>query len=171
MAEAKHTQRTCVAICYARKVYKTFLGECARERFENETRVLKYLEEKGCEFVPRVLDTDPEKLLLITTNCGARVERVSPGKKEKIFDELISYGVRHDDAETRNLTYRRSDGRFCVIDFEFATILEDHDGVPPEVDLNAPRGAEKTQRRADPEHDVENPYIRRRPLKAKRHHR
>jgi hypothetical protein len=24
----------------------------------------------------------------------------------------------------RNVTYRQSDGRFCVIDFEFATILE-----------------------------------------------
>jgi hypothetical protein len=25
----------------------------------------------------------------------------------------------------RNVTYRFSDGRFCVIDFEFATILPD----------------------------------------------
>ena len=25
----------------------------------------------------------------------------------------------------RNITYRTSDGRFCVIDFEFATLLDD----------------------------------------------
>jgi len=163
MEEAKHTQRAIVRLSYDGKVFKTFLGESARERFENETRVLKYLEEKGCNFVPRVLETDAQKLLLVTTNCGARVDRVSPEKKKKIFEELLSYGVRHDDAETRNLTYRRSDGRFCVIDFEFATILEDHENEPPAVDLNAPRGAEKTQRKADPEHDAQNPYIRRHP--------
>jgi aminoglycoside phosphotransferase (APT) family kinase protein len=32
--------------------------------------------------------------------------------------------VRHDDAEMRNVTYRQADGRFCLIDFEFATILD-----------------------------------------------
>jgi hypothetical protein len=31
--------------------------------------------------------------------------------------------VRHDDPDVRNVTYRFSDGRFCVIDFEFATLL------------------------------------------------
>jgi len=31
--------------------------------------------------------------------------------------------VRHDDPDMRNVTYRAADGRFCVIDFEFATIL------------------------------------------------
>ena len=33
--------------------------------------------------------------------------------------------MRHEDAELRNITYRNSDGRFCIIDFEFATIVED----------------------------------------------
>jgi len=28
----------------------------------------------------------------------------------------------------RNITYRVSDGRFCIIDFEFATILDDGTG-------------------------------------------
>ena len=28
-----------------------------------------------------------------------------------------------DDPDIRNVTYRNSDGRFCVVDFEFATIL------------------------------------------------
>jgi aminoglycoside phosphotransferase (APT) family kinase protein len=31
--------------------------------------------------------------------------------------------VRHDDPDIRNVTYRQSDGRFCVVDFELATIL------------------------------------------------
>jgi hypothetical protein len=27
----------------------------------------------------------------------------------------------------RNVTYRQSDGRFCLIDFEFATLLPEHE--------------------------------------------
>ncbi len=168
MQEAKHTQRAIVRLTYDGKVHKTFLGEDAEKRFENETRVLQYLAEKGCDFVPRVIRADPERLLLVTTNCGGRVDHISREKKEKIFRELESYGIRHDDAETRNLTYRRTDGRFCVIDFEFATILEEHEGEPPAVDLNAHRGAEKTQRKPQSEHDQENPYIRRRPPGSRR---
>lgn len=163
MDEAKHTQRSIVHLAYDGKVYKTFLGDDAEERFRNEYRVLDYLAQKGCEFVPKIIEADPAKRLLVTTNCGARVDHISPEKKEKIFAELRSFGVRHDDAEVRNLTYRRQDGRFCVIDFEFATLLEEFEGEPPAVDLNAHRGAQKTQRKPDPAHDVDNPYIRRRP--------
>ena len=43
--------------------------------------------------------------------------------RDEIFAELEKYGVRHDDPDIRNVTYRAQDGRFCVIDFEFATIL------------------------------------------------
>ncbi|MGE9291827.1 MAG: serine/threonine protein phosphatase [Puniceicoccales bacterium] len=168
MEEAKHTQRSIVHLTYDGKVYKTFLGDDAEKRYQNECRVLQYLADKGCDFVPKILSKDDSKLLLVTTNCGGRVDRISQEKKEKIFADLQSYGVRHDDAETRNLTYHRREGRFCVIDFEFATILEDYDGEPPVVDLNAHRGAEKTQRKADPAHDVDNPYIRRRPPESRK---
>jgi hypothetical protein len=40
-----------------------------------------------------------------------------------LFEELETYGVRHEDPDIRNVTYRQADGRFCIIDFEFATIL------------------------------------------------
>jgi hypothetical protein len=45
-----------------------------------------------------------------------------------VFAELEQFGVRHEDRELRNITYRVDDGRFCVIDFEFATILDRGDG-------------------------------------------
>src|ERR1039458_2151120 len=41
----------------------------------------------------------------------------------ELFPELKPFGVRHDDPDIRNVTYRQSDGRFCLIDFELATIL------------------------------------------------
>jgi hypothetical protein len=88
-------------------------------------RVLKYLEKRHCAFVPRLLESDPDQLKIITTNCGTRVDQVNPERQKELFAELEQYGVRHEDAELRNITYRASDGRFCIIDFEFATIMGD----------------------------------------------
>ncbi len=55
--------------------------------------------------------------------CGGRVQHLDEKRAQELFAELEKYGVRHDDADPRNVTYRFSDGRFCLIDFEFATIL------------------------------------------------
>ncbi len=125
MHEAKNTARALVRIGYDGRVHKFFRAANALERFDNEIRVLQYLERRGCEFVPRVIGYDRETLELITTNCGARVEQMGEEKMKSLYNELEhDYGVRHEDAFLRNITYRASDGRFCIIDFEFATILE-----------------------------------------------
>jgi hypothetical protein len=84
---------------------------------------LKFLEKRGCPFVPRLLEADPQRLRIVTTNCGSRVEHLDDKRRDEIFAELEKYGVKHDDPDIRNVTYRQRDGRFCVIDFEFATIL------------------------------------------------
>jgi hypothetical protein len=63
------------------------------------------------------------KLQIVTTNCGSRVEHLDTKRAQELFAELEQFGVRHDDPDIRNVTYRPSDGRFCLIDFEFATIL------------------------------------------------
>jgi len=127
MQEAKDTRRALVHIGYDGRVHKTFRGHQARERFENEVRVLRHLEAAGCDFVPRVLETDPANLKLVTTSCGTRVDHMNEERMKGLFAELEKYGVRHDDPFLRNVTYRFSDGRFCLIDFELATLL----GGPP----------------------------------------
>jgi Ser/Thr protein kinase RdoA (MazF antagonist) len=124
MQQVKDTKRATVRIGYDGKVYKTFRGPNAQQRFDTETKVLRYLEQRGCPFVPRLLEADPAELKIVTTNCGSRVEHLSPEKMKELFAELETYGVRHDDAEMRNVTYRPTDGRFCLIDFEFATLLD-----------------------------------------------
>jgi tRNA A-37 threonylcarbamoyl transferase component Bud32 len=125
MREAKNTARAIVHIGYDGRVHKQFKGHNARERFENETRVLKLLEERGCDYVPRLLESDPEKLSIVTTNCGTIVKHISESRIKELFGQLErDFGVRHDDAFPRNITYRHSDGRFCLIDFELATILD-----------------------------------------------
>ncbi len=124
MHEVKDTARSLVRIGYDATVHKWFRGHLARERFENEIRVLKYLEEKGCDFVPKLISSESGDLKIVTTNCGKRVDHLDTQAMAALYDELTPYGVRHDDRELRNVTYRIGDGRFCLIDFELATILE-----------------------------------------------
>jgi hypothetical protein len=128
MQEIKDSKQATVRIGYDGRVHKTFRGPLAKRRFENELRVLKYLEKQHCPFVPRVLEVDSEKLYMVTTNVGSIVDKISQSKLEHLFQELEQYGVRHDDPFARNVTYNADLGRFCLIDFEFATILESGEG-------------------------------------------
>ena len=135
MQQVKDTPRALVRIGYDGLVHKIFKGHMAKERFENEVRVLRHLESRGCDFVPRLLSVEPDILKIVTTNCGGRVERISDDRLKELFLEVEKYGVRHEDPFLRNVTYRISDGRFCLIDFEFATLL-DEPGQPslkPEI--------------------------------------
>ncbi|MDQ8180070.1 serine/threonine protein phosphatase [Pelagicoccus sp. SDUM812005] len=129
MQEIKDTQRAEVRIGFDGRVHKKYKGQLSKERYENEVRVLKYLEEKGCDFVPKILEEYPDELYIVTTNCGHIVHKISPEKEKAVFDALEAYGVRHDDAFMRNITYSPHLGRFCVIDFEFAVILESGEGL------------------------------------------
>jgi hypothetical protein len=125
MLKAKDTLRATVHLSFDGRVFKTYHGPNARARFANEVRVLRHLEARGCRFVPRLLAAKPTKLQIVTTNCGSRVEHLDAKRARELFAELKQFGVRHDDPDIRNVTYRPSDGRFCLIDFEFATILSD----------------------------------------------
>lgn len=125
MLQVKDTLRATVHLGFDGRVFKTYHGPDAPERFANEVRVLRHLEARGCGFVPKLLEADPEKLRIVTTNCGSRVEHLDAARTRDLFAELEPFGVRHDDPEMRNVTYRQSDGRFCLIDFEFAQVLPD----------------------------------------------
>ncbi|MCZ6674584.1 MAG: serine/threonine protein phosphatase [Verrucomicrobia bacterium] len=129
MRDVKDTKRAEVRIGYDGIVHKRYRGPLANQRYENEVQVLKYLESKGCTFVPRLLDATPEELYIITTNCGQIAPKVSQEKMEMLFAELEEYGVRHNDPFARNITYDSREGRFCIIDFEFSTILETGEGL------------------------------------------
>src|ERR1700677_957008 len=123
MLQVKDTLRATVQVSFDGRVYKTYHGPDASARFNKEVRVLRHLESRRCGFVPRLLEADPVKLRIITTNCGTRVEHLDAEREQDLFAELENYGVGHDDPNIRNVTYRQSDGRFCVVDFELATLL------------------------------------------------
>ena len=123
MLKVKDTLRATVNLTFDGRVIKAYHGPNAKERFDREVRILKFLEARGCTFVPKLLEADAKRIRIITSNCGTRVEHLDEDRRRELFAELETFGVRHDDPDMRNVTYRRSDGRFCVIDFEFATIL------------------------------------------------
>jgi tRNA A-37 threonylcarbamoyl transferase component Bud32 len=131
MLEVKDTLRARVRMSFDGMVYKTFRGPKAEERFANEVRVLRYLQERGCPFVPPLVSWNPEKLEIVTQSCGSRVQHLDKERADALFAELEGYGVRHDDQDMRNITYRQRDGRFCIIDFEFATILDETEAPQP----------------------------------------
>lgn len=123
METVKDTLRSTVRLTYDGRVVKVYHAKDAQTRFDNEVKILRHLEARGCPFVPRLLEADRNQLKIVTTNCGTRVDRIDEQRLKELFNELEAYGVRHDDPDLRNVTYRQSDGRFCLIDFEFATLL------------------------------------------------
>ena len=125
MLKVKDTLRATVNLTFDGRVIKVFHGPNAPERFANEVRVLRHLAAHKCGFVPRLLEADPARLRIVTTNCGSRVEHLDAERTRELFAELEQFGVRHDDPDMRNVTYRQADGRFCLIDFELATLLPD----------------------------------------------
>ena len=97
MHEMKDTARALVRIGYDGRVHKTFRGHRAKERFDHEVRVLRHLEKRGCTFVPRLLELEPENLKIVTTNCGTRVYQLNAERQKELFAELEQFGVRHED--------------------------------------------------------------------------
>lgn len=134
MQEVKNTLRASVRVSGDGRVFKTYRGPRAGARFENEIRILRHLERRNCPFVPRLLEVRPETLTIVTTSCGSRIQQLNEERRAELFAELEEYGVRHDDPDMRNVTYRQKDGRFCVIDFEFATRLP----APQDADATGP---------------------------------
>ena len=130
MLKVKDTLRATVNLTFDGRVIKNYHGPDAQKRFENEVRVLNHMHERGCTFIPRLLEADPSQPRIITSNCGGRVQHLDEARLKELFAELEQYGVRHDDPDMRNVTYRQSDGRFCLIDFEFATILPGFEKQP-----------------------------------------
>ena len=131
MLQVKDTLRSTVNLTFDGRVVKTYHGPDAPVRFANEARILRHLEARHCGFVPRLLEADPAQLRIVTTSCGSRVEHLDAERAKELFAELKPFGVRHDDPDVRNVTYRQSDGRFCIVDFELATILPGFEQAPP----------------------------------------
>lgn len=131
MRELKDGIRAEVRLDWMNRVHKRFRGSNADERYATEVEVLKVLEHRGCPYVPRVLEEHPDELYFVSSSCGEVASQISKERALELFTDLEThYGVRHLDAERRNITYDRQRGCFCIIDFELAEILPDPTGGP-----------------------------------------
>lgn len=119
----KNTQRARVVRSFSNGVSKSFLGPSKDERFRNEVRILGYLNNVGCPFVPRLLSYDAATLTIVTSYVGEAIQTITSEKLCDLFTELEDFGVRHDDPAPRNVLYDHTLGRFTIIDFEFAEIV------------------------------------------------
>jgi tRNA A-37 threonylcarbamoyl transferase component Bud32 len=118
--------RSSVRIDFYGNVHKRMRGTDVANRYATEVKVLKILEERGCPYVPKVLEEHPEEFYFVSTNCGRPAPQITKEKADSLYAALEKdYGVRHLDAEPRNITYSDKLGRFCIIDFELAEILPD----------------------------------------------
>lgn len=137
MKELKDGLRAEVRLDWMNRVHKKLRGTDAEKRYTNEVAVLKVLEERGCPNVPRLLEEHPEENYFVSTSCGQPAPSLSTRRMKELFAELeTKYGVRHLDAERRNVTYDNREGRFCLIDFELAEVLPDPSA--PAEKTNAP---------------------------------
>jgi len=128
MRDLKDGIRAHVRLDWMGNVHKRFRGTDADKRYATEVAVLKVLEERGCPYVPKLVEEHPEELYFVSTSCGQSATSISKERSDQLFADLErDYGVRHLDAEPRNITYDPRAGRFCIIDFELAEILP-----PPE---------------------------------------
>jgi tRNA A-37 threonylcarbamoyl transferase component Bud32 len=124
MRDLKDGIRAHVRIDWNGLVHKRFRGTDADKRYATEVAVLKILGERGCPYTPRLVEEHPDELYFVSTNCGSPVPDISESRTNELFAELErDYGIRHGDAEARNITYSPQLGRFCIIDFEIAEIL------------------------------------------------
>ncbi|MFU8892241.1 MAG: serine/threonine protein phosphatase [Luteolibacter sp.] len=126
--------RSQVRIDFYGNVHKRVRGTGAEERYTKEVEVLKVLEQRGCPYVPRLLEEHPDEFYFVSTNCGKPADQITKDKADRLFKKLEDeYGVRHLDAEPRNITYSDKLGCFCIIDFELAEILPPPPGLQPPV--------------------------------------
>ena len=128
--------RSSVRIDFQGHVHKRLRGTDADKRYATEVEVLTEIEERGCPYVPRLLEEHPEELYFVSTNCGKLATQISKDKADRLFAKLKrEYGIRHLDAEPRNITYDDKQGCFCIIDFELAEVLDPPPGLeqPPSI--------------------------------------
>ncbi|MFN5870806.1 MAG: serine/threonine protein phosphatase, partial [Akkermansiaceae bacterium] len=88
--------RSSVRIDFYGNVHKRLRGTDVEKRYATEVAVLKVLEQRGCPYVPKVLEEHPEEFYFVSTNCGRPAPNISKEKADSLFEALEKdYGVRH----------------------------------------------------------------------------
>ena len=106
MLKVKDTLRATVHLTFDGRVFKAYHGPNAQRAFDNEVRVLRHLEARGCDFVPRLLEADEKNFASSPPTAAPAWSIWTKNARSELFAELEKFGVRHDDPDMRNVTYR-----------------------------------------------------------------
>lgn len=99
MTIIKDTERSLVKLDKDKGIIeKTFVGNNAKERFENEVNILKHLDNKGFYNCPKLLDSDPENFVVTQTYVGEKLGEIDIAEHRNIHNRLIAFGVTHNDS-------------------------------------------------------------------------
>tara|TARA_R100000654_G_scaffold53144_1_gene79287 strand:+ start:261 stop:764 length:504 start_codon:yes stop_codon:yes gene_type:complete len=99
MTIIKDTERSLVKLDKDKGIIeKTFVGNNAKERFENEVNILKHLDNKGFDNCPKLLDSDPENFVVTQTYVGEKLGEIDIAEHRNIHNRLIAFGVTHNDS-------------------------------------------------------------------------
>ena len=77
--------RSSVRIDFYGNVHKRLRGTDVEKRYATEVEVLKVLEQRGCPYVPKVLEEHPEEFYFVSTNCGRPAPQISKEKADSLF--------------------------------------------------------------------------------------
>lgn len=104
--------RSSVRIDFYGNVHKRMRGTDVANRYATEVKVLKVLEERGCPYVPKVLEEHPEEFYFVSTNCGRPAPQITKDKADSLFEALekiTACGISMRNRET-SLTRTSSGG-------------------------------------------------------------
>ena len=126
MRNLKDGIRSLVKIDFYGNVHKYFRGTDKEKRFTNEIRILKASNNVAVNMCPATSNPTRVSSTLLPATVALQLQISQRKKPRKSFviskKNMVSATMIRFP---RNITYDPNEGRFCVIDFELATLLDD----------------------------------------------
>jgi len=111
------------------KIIKEYFDhKSAEKRFENELKIYLLAKKKKLSYIPKLISYNRNKRQLVIKNVGidlksylskrnVTLEDFLP-KINKVYTDLVSNGVYHNDLRTKNILYNAKTDKIYLIDFE-----------------------------------------------------
>jgi len=111
------------------KIIKEYFDhKSAEKRFENELKIYLLAKKKKLSYIPKLISYNRNKRQLVIKNVGIDLKSYLPKRNvtledflpkiNKVYTDLVSNGVYHNDLRTKNILYNAKTDKIYLIDFE-----------------------------------------------------
>jgi tRNA A-37 threonylcarbamoyl transferase component Bud32 len=111
------------------KIIKEYFDHTsAGKRFENELKIYLLAKKKKLSYIPKLISYNRNKRQLVIKNVGEDLKSYLPKRNvtledflpkiNKVYTDLVSNGVYHNDLRTKNILYNKKEDKIYLIDFE-----------------------------------------------------